>query len=32
LAHPDFGNHAKAMRGLAESSGAIFAPRLSFEA
>jgi quinol monooxygenase YgiN len=31
LGHPDFGNHAKAMRGLAESSGAIFAPRLSFE-
>ncbi|HEX7301682.1 antibiotic biosynthesis monooxygenase family protein [Lentzea sp.] len=32
LGHPDFGNHAKAMRGLAESTGAIFAPRLSFEA
>jgi deoxynogalonate / 12-deoxyaklanonic acid monooxygenase len=31
LAHPDFGNHAKAMRGLAESTGAIFGPRLSFE-
>lgn len=31
LAHPDFGNHAKAMRGLAESQGAIFGPRLSFE-
>ncbi|MEV6238733.1 antibiotic biosynthesis monooxygenase family protein [Lentzea sp. NPDC051838] len=32
LAHPEFPNHAKAMRGLAESSGALFTPRLSFEA
>ncbi|ANZ35093.1 hypothetical protein BBK82_02435 [Lentzea guizhouensis] len=32
LSHPDFGNHAKAMRGLAESQGAIFGPRLSFDA
>jgi len=32
LSHPDFGNHAKAMRGLAESQGAVFGPRLSFEA